>query len=53
MVYDCTMVWFQLSELLKYLEPETDMKYVSFKTFYDTDAASNQKQNGILGLIRK
>jgi sulfoxide reductase catalytic subunit YedY len=35
---------FQLSELLKFLEPETDKKYVSFKTFFNPDIAFNQKQ---------
>ncbi len=35
---------FQLSELLKFLEPETDMKYISFKTFFDPEVAFNQKQ---------
>jgi len=35
---------FQLSELLKFLEPETDTKYVSFKTFFDPEVACNQKQ---------
>ena len=35
---------FQLSELLKFLEPETDTKYISFKTFFDPKVAFNQKQ---------
>ena len=35
---------FQLSELIKFLEPETDMKYISFKTFFDPEVAFNQKQ---------
>ncbi len=35
---------FQLSELLKFLEPETDTKYVSFKTFFEPEVAFNQKQ---------
>ena len=35
---------FQLSELLKFLEPETDTKYISFKTFFDPEVAFNQKQ---------
>ena len=35
---------FQLSELLKFLEPETEMKYISFKTFFDPEVAFNQKQ---------
>ena len=35
---------FQLSELLKFLEPETDIKYISFKTFFDPEVAFNQKQ---------
>ena len=36
---------FQLSELLKFLEPETDMKYISFKTFFEPEVAFNQKQS--------
>ena len=34
---------FQLSELLKFLEPETDKVYF-FKTFFDPEVAFNQKQ---------
>ena len=36
---------FQLSELIKFLEPETDMNYVSFKSFFNPEVAFNQKQN--------
>ena len=36
---------FQLSELIKFLQPETDMKYICFKTFFDPEVAFNQKQS--------
>ena len=36
---------FQLSKLIDFLEPESDKKYVMFKTFYRPDQATNQKQS--------
>ena len=35
---------FQLSELIDYLQPSQDIKFVSFKTFYNPKIAPNQKQ---------
>ncbi len=35
---------FPLSKLLKVLQPENDIKYISFKTFFDPKIAFNQKQ---------
>lgn len=35
---------FELFKLIKFLEPETDKKYISFKTFFDPQVAFNQKQ---------
>tara|TARA_E500000331_G_C17202300_1_gene689795 strand:- start:349 stop:1275 length:927 start_codon:yes stop_codon:yes gene_type:complete len=36
---------FQLSKLIKHLEPKSDTRYVEFETFLRPDEANNQKQN--------
>ena len=36
---------FELSKLIKILDPKTDTKYVEFETFYRPKEASNQKQS--------
>jgi len=36
---------FQLADLIRFLEPEKDTKYVEFETFYDPKVAKNQNQN--------
>ena len=35
---------FELAKLIKLLEPDSNTKYVAFKTFYDPQIAQNQKQ---------
>jgi methionine sulfoxide reductase catalytic subunit len=36
---------FELAELIKFLEPNSNTKYVAFKTFFYPKVAQNQKQN--------
>ena len=36
---------FQLSNLIKMLDPKSDTKYVEFETFFKPEEANNQKQN--------
>ena len=36
---------FELAELIKFLEPNSNAKYVAFKTFFYPKVAQNQKQN--------
>ena len=36
---------FQLSNLIKILDPKSDTKYVEFETFFKPNEANNQKQN--------
>ncbi len=36
---------YELSQLIKYLEPDNDTKFVEFETFYEPEQAKNQKQN--------
>ena len=36
---------FELSKLIDFLEPDTEFKYIAFKTFYDPNIGTNQKQS--------
>ena len=36
---------FELKKLINFLEPDSNVKYVAFKTFFDPQTAQNQKQN--------